>query len=211
MLAFATTLALPESFATLKQTMWLREAITSAAVAGAVQAEWSRGQTDDGTALLAKYNASNRFKPGNNKPRQLGPDSNAYCDNHKCFGHSTPDCKGLRTFMPILSIPRLQMTQQSLAILQTFLRLSHSMETTQTAPLSLLPLKQLLKTVLSLILALLIIWSTRLASLSTCKLQAIEPSLLETVKSSIAIRLERLNLPMSTLREFWLLRDWTRT
>ena len=44
MLAFAMTMALPESFATLKQTMWLREPITSAAVAGAVQAEWSRGK-----------------------------------------------------------------------------------------------------------------------------------------------------------------------
>lgn len=108
MLAFAMTMALPESFATLKQTMWLREAINSAAVAGAVQAEWSRRQTDSGMALLAKYNSKTRTNSGNNnfgynnnnKPRQLGPDSSAYCDNHKCFGHSTANCKGVRKFAP---------------------------------------------------------------------------------------------------------------
>ena len=101
MLAFAMTMALPETFATLKQTMWLREPITSAAVAGAVQAEWSRRQTDNGTALLAKYNSANRRQTGNNwnnKPRQLGPDLNAYCENHKCAGHSTANCKGVRKF-----------------------------------------------------------------------------------------------------------------
>ena len=107
MLAFAMTMALPESFATLKQTMWLREPITSAAVAGAVQAEWSRRQTDSGMALLAKFNSKTRnYNSGNNnhfnnnKPRQLGPDPDAYCDNHKCSGHSTINCKGVRKFTP---------------------------------------------------------------------------------------------------------------
>ena len=106
MLAFAMTMALPESFATLKQTMWLREPISSAAVAGAVQAEWSRRQTDSGMALLAKYSFKTRnhnsgnSHSGNNKPRQLGPNPNAYCDNHKCSGHSTANCKGVRKFLP---------------------------------------------------------------------------------------------------------------
>jgi hypothetical protein len=125
MLAFAMTMALPESFATLKQTMWLREPITSAAVAGAVQAEWSRRQTDSGMALLAKYNFKNRnYNPGNNsginnKPRQLGPDSSAYCDNHKCFGHSTANCKGVRNSYPIQPTLQLQQMIPPLPILST--------------------------------------------------------------------------------------------
>jgi len=42
MLAFAMTMALPESYSTLQQTMWMQEHLDSSTVAGAVQAEWAR-------------------------------------------------------------------------------------------------------------------------------------------------------------------------
>ncbi|OWZ26661.1 hypothetical protein C356_06869, partial [Cryptococcus neoformans c45] len=47
MLAYAMTLALPESFTTLKQTLWLREPLTSSAVQAAVQAEWTRRSSEE--------------------------------------------------------------------------------------------------------------------------------------------------------------------
>ena len=42
MLAYAMTLALPESYDTLKQTLWLRDNLKSADVQAAVNAEWTR-------------------------------------------------------------------------------------------------------------------------------------------------------------------------
>lgn len=47
MLAYAMTLALPESFVTIKQTLWLKEPLTSSAVQAAVQAEWTRRTTEE--------------------------------------------------------------------------------------------------------------------------------------------------------------------
>ena len=65
MLAFAMTMALPESYSTLQQTMWMQEHLDSSTVAGAVQAEWARRQTSQSTALYVKqgYNNNKRYNP----------------------------------------------------------------------------------------------------------------------------------------------------
>jgi len=52
MLAFAMFQALPESFATIKQALWLRTPLKPADVAAAVQAEWSRRGGNEGNAAL---------------------------------------------------------------------------------------------------------------------------------------------------------------
>lgn len=94
MLAYAMTIALPESFATLKQTMWLRSPLTSAEVAGGVSAEWARRRAGEASGALF---ARQRFRNNNNKGRgdkgrMYGPDKNAYCTEHKAYGHHTKDC-----------------------------------------------------------------------------------------------------------------------
>ena len=56
MLAYAMTMALPESYATIKQTLWLQKNLASADVAGTVQAESSRHHTNNsGNALAAQH------------------------------------------------------------------------------------------------------------------------------------------------------------
>jgi len=56
MLAYAMTLALPASFATIQQNLWLRSPLSSAKVAGAIQAEWARRKISDDPlgALVAR-------------------------------------------------------------------------------------------------------------------------------------------------------------
>ena len=93
MLAFAMAMALPESFTTLKQSFWLHEPLKSASVAGAVQAEWSRRQTDKQTSnvLIAKQ-SSNKLKPRGHSNRNAPKDRSKWCDYHKQHGHNDSEC-----------------------------------------------------------------------------------------------------------------------
>lgn len=67
MLAYAMTLALPESFITIKQTLWLKEPLTSSAVQAAVQAEWTRRSTEE-SAMANRVQVTHT--PGNNNYNQ---------------------------------------------------------------------------------------------------------------------------------------------
>ncbi|RXK34621.1 hypothetical protein M231_08123, partial [Tremella mesenterica] len=91
MLAYAMTLALPESFTTLKQTLWLRESLSSSEVQAGVQAEWSRRKTEgeSATGMFAKSKfrsklTSNTF---NNPKKQFDrfppADHSKYCSFHR--------------------------------------------------------------------------------------------------------------------------------
>lgn len=111
MLAFAMAMALPDSYNTLKQSMWLEKDLKSATVAGAAQAEWLRRQSSvHTTALLVKRFGNTSIGPSgirqkNRKRDNLPPrDPTAYCENHKIFGHSTANCIGVRKPQPTANI-----------------------------------------------------------------------------------------------------------
>ena len=66
MLAYAMTLALPESFNTIKQSLWMNDPLSSAQVTGAIQSEWTRRTAHQaGEALFTKSN--NQQRSFNNK------------------------------------------------------------------------------------------------------------------------------------------------
>ena len=100
MLAYAMAMALPESYNTLKQSLWLRSPLTSAEVAGSVQAEWSRRQSEEqvGTALWT--NKQQFRRPGNQQPfTQPSHNSNnkkKWCHYHKSTTHSSENCSTLK-------------------------------------------------------------------------------------------------------------------
>ncbi|RXK34738.1 hypothetical protein M231_08006 [Tremella mesenterica] len=70
MLAYAMTLALPESFTTLKQTLWLRESLSSSEVQAGVQAEWSRRKTEGESATGMFAKSKFRSKSTFNNPKK---------------------------------------------------------------------------------------------------------------------------------------------
>jgi len=86
MLGYAMTMALPESFAIIKQNLWLRELLRSD-VAGAVQAGARRKTNDTTIALFVQRNNNKNDNKTSN--RILGPNPSAYCDQNKAHGHST--------------------------------------------------------------------------------------------------------------------------
>jgi hypothetical protein len=101
MLAYAMTIALPESWSTQKQSLWLQEPLKSESVASAVRAEWQRRVLESGgtgTALKVQgkrpqHFTNQRSNSGpNNNPRDYPRDDNAYCDWHHVKGHSTESC-----------------------------------------------------------------------------------------------------------------------
>jgi len=98
-LAYAMTLALPPSFATIQQNLWLRSPLSSAEVAGAVQAEWARRKISDSSsgALVSKqaFGRPRRDFAATKKDKLFGPDQNAYCTEHKAYGHDTSKCHRL--------------------------------------------------------------------------------------------------------------------
>jgi hypothetical protein len=53
MLAYAMTIALPESWSTQKQSLWLQEPLKFESVASAIRAEWQRRLLDSGGAGMA--------------------------------------------------------------------------------------------------------------------------------------------------------------
>jgi hypothetical protein len=86
MLAFAMLQALPKSFSTIKQALWLRTPLKHADVSAAVQAEWSRRASgEENIALKARLQAGKGFIP---KPG----DGAVYCDVHKTTNHSNAQC-----------------------------------------------------------------------------------------------------------------------
>lgn len=96
MLAYAMTLALPESFVTIKQTLWLQEPLTSSAVQAAVQAEWTRRLTEEvatANRVLENHAQGNKHN-GRAKAREW---SKKWCSIHRVSSHNTRDCS-LRKF-----------------------------------------------------------------------------------------------------------------
>lgn len=94
--AHAMTLALPESFTTIKQTLWLQEPLTSSAVQAAVQAEWTMRSTEEvatGNRMLENHSQGNKHN-GRAKAREW---SEKWCSIHRVSSHNTRDCS-LRKF-----------------------------------------------------------------------------------------------------------------
>lgn len=96
MLAYAMTLALPESFTTLKQTLWLREPLTSSAVQAAVQAEWTRRSSEE-VAMANRVQESRTQGNTSNRRAKLREWTEKWCSIHKVPTHNTRDCS-LRKF-----------------------------------------------------------------------------------------------------------------
>jgi hypothetical protein len=102
MLAYAMTIALPESWSTHRQSLWLQEPLKSESVASAVRAGWQRRVLKSGgtgTALKVQGNRPQHFNnqrsnlgPNNNNSRNFPCDNNAYCDFHHMKGPSTETC-----------------------------------------------------------------------------------------------------------------------
>jgi hypothetical protein len=102
MLAYAMTIALPESWSTQKESLWLQEPLQSKSVASAVRAEWQRHVLESGrtgTALKVQGDRSQQFNnsqsnsgPNKDSNRDFPLDNNAYCEFHHMKGHSTETC-----------------------------------------------------------------------------------------------------------------------
>lgn len=93
MLAYAMTLALPESFITIKQTLWLKEPLTSSAVQAAVQAEWTRRSTEESAMAnrvqVTHTPGNNNYNQRKNKAREW---TEKWCSIRKVSTHNTRDC-----------------------------------------------------------------------------------------------------------------------
>ena len=77
MLAYAMTIALPESWSTQKQSLWLQEPLKSESVASAVRAEWQRRILESGgpgTALKVQGKRPQQFTNQRSNP---GPNNNS--------------------------------------------------------------------------------------------------------------------------------------
>ncbi|QPK66925.1 hypothetical protein CNBG_10108 [Cryptococcus deuterogattii R265] len=96
MLAYAMTLALPESFTTIQQTLWLQEPLTSSAVQAAVQADWTRRLTKEAATAnrVRKNHTQGNKHNGRAKTREW---SEKWCSIHRVSSHNTRECS-LRKF-----------------------------------------------------------------------------------------------------------------
>jgi hypothetical protein len=88
LLAYAITMALPESFSTLQQTLWTHNDLTSSTVANSVQAEWARRNASNTTALYAKSNNNNKSAK---QYRQNQGSTSQWCAFHRVDTHNTRD------------------------------------------------------------------------------------------------------------------------
>ena len=81
-LAFSMTVALPESYSTVKQNLWMRQHLTSAEVKSAVQAEYERRKNSESATALAAAR----------RPVRPARDMSKYCDYHRIHGHNNSEC-----------------------------------------------------------------------------------------------------------------------
>lgn len=91
LLAYAMTLALPESWTAQKQALWMEQHLSSEKVASTIRAEWQRRQMDgnDGTALFAKPQMyQQKFGQGLKKQGS----NEMWCDLHKSKTHTNAQC-----------------------------------------------------------------------------------------------------------------------
>ncbi len=100
MSAFAMLRALPESYSLLVSTLYASPSLSSEHVLQTINREWRcRQQGQETTAAagyLAKEKAPQPFayktqerRMGKDGKPQLGPHTNEYSDEHKCYGHTT--------------------------------------------------------------------------------------------------------------------------
>jgi hypothetical protein len=85
MLAYAVTIALPESWSTQKQSLWLQEPLKSESVASADRAEWQRRILEAGsvgTALATRLQQGRRPQQFSKGKKDFPRDENAFCDYH---------------------------------------------------------------------------------------------------------------------------------
>jgi hypothetical protein len=111
MLAYTIALALPESYAPIKQSLWQISPMKSSKVIAAIQNEYNRLQAEqqfastdtNSTALVSRNTSSNTYhnnskhnynfnRTSNNTFNRPARDPNAYCDEHQVYGHSTENC-----------------------------------------------------------------------------------------------------------------------
>jgi hypothetical protein len=66
LLAYAMTLALPDSWTTQKQALWMKHHLSSEKVAYAIHAEWQRRQInrEEGTALFVQRQKQQQRQQG---------------------------------------------------------------------------------------------------------------------------------------------------
>jgi hypothetical protein len=93
LLAYAMTMALPESFSTLQQTLWTHNDLASSTVANSVQAEWARRNASNTTALYAKSNTNNYNNKSAKQYRQNQSSTGQWCAFHRVETHNTRDCR----------------------------------------------------------------------------------------------------------------------
>lgn len=114
MLAYAMTLALPESFITIKQTLWLKEPLTSSAVQAAVQAEWTRRSTEESAMAnrvqVTHTPGNNNYNQRKNKAREW---TEKWCSIHKVSTHNTRDCSLQQNHNPNTGQARLATNESS--------------------------------------------------------------------------------------------------
>lgn len=89
MLAYCMTLALPESFTPIIQSLWLNKPLKSADVQAAIQTEWAR-RVGTGSTAIANRAQDSRAPPHSRKPKREWHDK--WCYHHKSPNHHTRDC-----------------------------------------------------------------------------------------------------------------------
>jgi hypothetical protein len=107
MSAFAMLQTLPESYSLLASTLFASPSLSSDHVLATINQEWRRRQqgleTTAAGGYLAKKKATKPAPPtterrtqttrtGKDGKPQLGPNADAYCDEHKCYGHTISNC-----------------------------------------------------------------------------------------------------------------------
>lgn len=91
-LSYAMTLALPESWSTQKQNLWMESPLTSEKVMAAVRGEWDRRRTNGGTAQTVALSAKQQFA----------------CTLHRTDGHTNAQCIKQGGTPPASYVPKVR-------------------------------------------------------------------------------------------------------
>lgn len=91
-LSYAMTLALPESWSTVKQSLWMESPLTSEKVMAAVRGEWDRRQMDGGTTQTVALSVNQQFA----------------CSLHRTNGHTNAQCIKQGGTPPASYVPRIR-------------------------------------------------------------------------------------------------------